>query len=265
MHVLDLISRKIKRRVKRVKQTYAWMMQNRLARKRILEECSPASAPIKDLCRYEAKYYSQHGEDGILLAIFAKIGSTNKYTVEFGVGTGKECNTRHLIQRKQWKGLWMTANDFPRRRWQEIQCEFITAENINELFEKYSVPREFDLLNIDIDGNDLWVWKKIESYRPRVVCIEYNGNVPCNEARSIAYDPTFNWAHTAYFGASLRALELLAVSKGYVLVGCDSSGTNAFFVDRPLAGHFVPQDLPALFRAPLPARSDPRTMIEVTF
>jgi hypothetical protein len=56
----------------------------------------------------------------------------------------------------------------------------------------------------------------------------------------VPYDPGFDRtvAHssTLYFGASLRALEVLAREKGYQLVGSNSAGTNAFFVRRDVLG-----------------------------
>jgi hypothetical protein len=42
-----------------------------------------------------------------------------------------------------------------------VQNEYITAENVNQIFDKYGVPHEFDLLTIDIDYNDYWVWKSL--------------------------------------------------------------------------------------------------------
>ena len=109
--------------------------------------------------------------------------------------------------------------------------EFVTADNINSLFTKYHVPFEFDLLSIDIDGNDLWVWNSIEPrWRPRVVVIEYNSSVGPSVCLTIPYDAAFYWDGTTYFGSSLQALSVLAELRGYTLVACDSRGVNAFFV-----------------------------------
>ena len=57
---------------------------------------------IDNLNLFEQKYYSQNGEDGIITAIFNKIGTTNKFCVEFGVEDGLECNTRYLIEKRGW-------------------------------------------------------------------------------------------------------------------------------------------------------------------
>lgn len=177
---------------------------------------------------YENRVYSQNGEDGVLSRIFSVIGDTNRYFVEFGTGAdGSERNTR-LLQQKGWTGLLMDqgadGNSF-------IRQEHITTENINGLFAKYLVPGEFDLLSIDVDGNDYWIWRALSArYRPRVVVIEYNAGIPPTESKSIVYDPDFKWQITDYFGASLAALAKLGKRKGYKLIYCESTGVNAFFV-----------------------------------
>lgn len=54
---------------------------------------------------YEKKIQSQNGEDGILEELFNRIGTTNKFFVEFGVEEGIECNTSYLSMYKNWGGL----------------------------------------------------------------------------------------------------------------------------------------------------------------
>ncbi|MDP6561567.1 MAG: hypothetical protein QF793_01440 [Candidatus Peribacteraceae bacterium] len=176
----------------------------------------------------ERREYAQNQEDGIINAIFTMIGTTNTFFVEFGVENGIECNTRYLSKHKGWKGLLMDGGfENPDLN---LQKEFITAENIEDLFAKYAVPKELDLLSIDIDGNDYWVWKAIERYSPRVVIMEYNACIPYSPAVTIPYDPSFSWDKTDYYGASLSALVKLGFEKGYTLVCTDRCGVNSFFV-----------------------------------
>lgn len=115
-----------------------------------------------------------------------------------------------------------------------IKREHITAENINSLFKKYTVPKNFDLLSIDIDGNDYWIWKAIDGYFPRVVAIEHNAYYPWFQSKTIKYEPNLKWDETDYYDATLLALTNLARKKGYTLVGCNSLGVNAFFVKDAL-------------------------------
>lgn len=203
---------------------------------------------IKNINFFDQKIYSQNGEDGILKIIFHKIGTTNKFCVEFGAGDGTQNNTRYLINKSSWDFLHMdcTDNNPP-----SVKKEFINAENINSLFQKYNVPREFDLLSIDIDSNDYWVWKAIEGYSPRVVVIEYNPNIPPTESKTIKYDPHAKWDGTSYFGASLLALVNLGKEKGYTLIGCDKNGINAFFIRNDLIeDHFIIRNINELYKPP---------------
>ena len=125
--------------------------------------------------QHERRIFSQNKEDGVLQYIFQNIGTTDKYFVEFGVESGKERNTRYLQTFRGWKGLLMDGGYENDRI--NLHKEFINSTNILSLFEKYEVPKEFDLLSVDIDSCDLWVWKKIATvHRPRVLVIEFNSN-----------------------------------------------------------------------------------------
>lgn len=200
---------------------------------------------IKNINAFERWVYSQNGEDGIIQAIFRQIGTTNRFFAEFGVEDGKQCSSR-LLKERGWSGLMMDASDNSPAS--GVKKEFITAENINRLFKKYRVPKEFDLLGIDLDGNDYWVWKAIR-HSPRVVVIEYNAGFAPDESRVIKYNQKFVWDKTHYFGASLLALAKLGREKGYTLVGCDNNGVNAFFVRSDLVkGNFKVNGIERLYR-----------------
>jgi hypothetical protein len=121
----------------------------------------------------------------------------------------------------------------------KIVQSFITADNVNDVFRQHGSTGEIDLLSIDIDGNDYWVWKAINSVNPRVVVIEYNAVFGWERAVTIPYDPNYMWSRAGFdlhrTGASLAALTSLGRMKGYSLVGCGAHGVNAFFVRDDLA------------------------------
>lgn len=226
---------------------------------------------LGDLSSYEKKVYSQNGEDGVIEAILKKIGTTNKYFVEYGVENGVECNTKYLLE-NGWSGLMMDGN--PGRNKFNIKREYITAENINSLLKKYHVPKEPDLISIDIDSNDYWVWKATKGYKPRVLIMEYNASVSVNESKTVNYDPRLLWQGTNYFGASLLALVKLNRKKGYSLVYCEKKGVNAFFIrDDIYKRHFKKRDISDIYRPPRYGRKidgvwrghpkDKRKMIDV--
>ena len=188
---------------------------------------------------YERKVFSQNGEDGILGEIFRRLGTDKPYFVEFGVEDGLECNTAYLSRRKEWDGLMIEGDPDKHQRLNDnyrafpgVRREhaFITRENIDDIFQRCGVPVEFDLLSIDIDGNDYWVWEALGAFRPRVVTIEFNGTRPPPERWVMAYNPTHRWNEDGYMGASLASLEGLGTRLGYALIGTDEKGVNAFFV-----------------------------------
>ena len=203
---------------------------------------------ISNINLFEKSIYSQNGEDGIIEYIFYKIKTTNKFYVEFGVEDGAESNTRYLRLRKDWKGLLMDGKN--KNKQINLRREFITAENIEKLFKKYNVPKNIDLLSIDIDFNDYYVWKAIKKYNPRLVIIEYNSSISPPESKVVKYNSKRTWDGTNYFGASLLALKKLGESKGYSLICCDNTGTNAFFLKRNLFKYFQARDYLKIFKKP---------------
>ena len=205
------------------------------------ELAKPRNSDPKRLLRYGFKTYSQNDEDGIIEEIFRRIGINNRRFVEFGVENGFQCNTAKLLI-EGWRGLWIEANSKMVVQMNEHFRPFIsdgrlklleslvTAENINSLFIKADLVGEIDILSIDIDYNDYWVWKAIEVIKPRVVVIEYNCSLRPPLSLVVPYEPTGIWKGGNYFGASLEALVRLGRAKGYRIVGCSFAGTNAFFV-----------------------------------
>lgn len=245
----------------RVLKKYYTIREQRLARK--YPDC---------LMNFEQRIYSQNGEDGIIREIFRRIGTTDKFFVEFGVQDGHECNTRHLLEDKGWSGVWMEGTPELAERARQvfgrfpitILQRFLTTENIIPAFEEAGVPREFDLLSIDVDGNDYWLWDVVgRHYSPRVVVIEYNSTFGSRRPWIMPYNPGYRHDGTAYAGASLEAFHRRGKELGYRLVGCEHIGVNAFFVrgdlvdskflgiDRPTSFHYVAPHCAAWFGNPV--------------
>lgn len=220
------------------------------------------------LQKVEARVLSQNGEDGILQYIYTKIGVTNRRFVDLGCNKIRRSNTGNLLINHGWSGLWIDAEKntgkvgklniplAPNRKIQvelrlrddiatleskreKIRCiqSFITVENVEQILLENGIS-DIDLLSIDLDGNDYWIWKAIQNVSPRVVVIEYNASIDPEWSVTVKYDPNFDRhkrESLMHYGASLSALTKLAKSKGYCLVGCDCSGVNAFFVRNDVA------------------------------
>jgi hypothetical protein len=190
------------------------------------------------LAPFGKKIYSQNDEDGIIQAIFEDIPPRSKFFVEFGIGpnwldheyaNGLEGNCV-LLREQGWNGLFMDGGNHPAHF--NIEKEFITPFNINSLLRKYNTPEDVDIVSIDVDGQDLWVWMALD-YRPTLVIIELNPNFRfLHESVTVGFDPKFRWDGTKYYGASLGALVNIGRDKGYKLVYANA--TNAFFVREDL-------------------------------
>jgi len=185
-----------------------------------------------ELSIFEQKIFSQNGEDGIttkLLELIYNGDNENKYYVEFGVGSGAECNTRILRDKYKWKGLQMDGRrEDPRIN---LRKEFITKENIVELLTKYIVPHNINVLSVDIDYNDFYCLKEIlKNYTCDILICEYNAAHLPTEDKIVMYDKNGRWDFSNYFGASLLSLTKLGEKYNYSLVYCDKKGINCFFV-----------------------------------
>jgi hypothetical protein len=195
----------------------------------------------RHLCRFEAQVYSQHGEDGILSEILGRIGETNRVFVEIGSGDGNENNTRYRLD-QGWSGFWFDADETNVRRSKSMAPDSrlrvvhanVTAENIAHLMVHHGVPVTFDLLSLDIDRNTSHIWRALGHLAPRVVVVEYNASIPRDDPWEIDYRADATWDGSLRFGASLRTLQALGESLGFILVACELSGSNAFFVRREL-------------------------------
>ncbi|RZK10059.1 MAG: hypothetical protein EOO43_20665 [Flavobacterium sp.] len=147
---------------------------------------------------------------------------------------------------KGWLGTWIEADKkcasavkgtFKKELEEEslkLVNKFVTAENVEDLFDEAKTPINLDVLSIDIDSNDFWVWKKIVKYKPKIVIIEYNAFIPCDVNWIMKYDKDKVWDSDTVFNSSLKSLKTLGDEKGYRLVACCLNGVNAFFVRKDL-------------------------------
>ena len=159
----------------------------------------------------------------LIASIFKKTGTTNKFAVEFGCHRQNKSSVCHHLIDEGWK-----VQSYGIEKGKGIiQC-FITAENVNEIFDKNGVPDKPDLMSIDIDGMDYWVWKAMK-VRPRVVIIEYNRRREKGVQPYFAFN-LWNKMEDSYYGASKNELIKLGKEKGYKLK--DFNSENLFFVKK---------------------------------
>ena len=220
---------------------------------------APLVRELRSACIYdniqeaEFKVFSQFGDDGIIqyLITHTEIPAAQQKFIEFGVENYRESNTRFLLMNNNWSGLIFDGsaeninsikNDPIYWKYDLTAVQsFIDRNNINDLIAANGFDGDIGILSIDVDGNDYWIWEKIEVVNPVIVIIEYNSLFGGTRAVAVPYDPLFscNKAHYSnlYWGSSLKALGQLAERKGYAFVGADSHGNNAYFVARNKLGN----------------------------
>jgi hypothetical protein len=213
----------------------------------------------------EVRVHSQNGEDGILAYLLDRIGPTTRDVVEFGIGDGTECCAANLVLTFGWSAHLLEANAdgaraavafYAQRAGGRVNVDHTAVEpdTVDALLSRH-VASVFDVLSLDIDGNDYWVLEALQAVRPRVIVVEYNASFGPERSVTIPYTRDFDrysvHASGFYHGASLTALARLGERKGYVLAGCDSRGTNAFLVDAEAAAGRVEAVSPAEAFAPL--------------
>ena len=100
--------------------------------------------------------------------VFRRIGTTSRRFIEFGVEDGLECNSTFLLM-QGWRGAWIegwaqgAARALERFASYPVQIvgRYVTVENADTLIAELANGEELDLLSIDIDSNDYWVWQAI--------------------------------------------------------------------------------------------------------
>lgn len=186
---------------------------------------------------------SQNGEDGILLALLEQAGARTRTFAEIGCGTNGG-NSGLLARELGWSGVMIDGSEanleeirlrFSEERVRAVQA-FVTRENIDSLLREHGLEGELDVLSIDIDGNDLWVWEAVSAVSPRIAVVEYNALFGPSRSVAVPYDADHSYAPGAsYYGASLTALARVSARKGYRLVAAEPRGTNGFFLRDDVA------------------------------
>jgi hypothetical protein len=201
-----------------------------------IDSKDPNSNSSNWLAKYASNTFSQFGEDGIIEKIFSLLPDVSKWCVEFGAWDGKHfSNTHLLLSHEGWSGvlieadpyrfkeLCQTYNDNKRVTCLNKMVSFDGENILDNILSHTSIPEDFDLLSIDIDGNDFHVWESLVDFRPKVVIIEFNNTIP----NRIEFVQEANYSVNQ--GCSLLSLYKLARNKGYELVAV--TDFNAFFVD----------------------------------
>jgi hypothetical protein len=214
----------------------------------------------EDISQAGFRCYSQFEEDGIILYVLSTIGMKTKKVVEICIGDGEECMATNLILNHGYQGFLFDGSehnvDHANRLFKSkkdclltppsIQAAWITKTNINDLLRNIGAQGEVDLLSLDIDGNDYYIWEAINEISPRLCVFETHNIVPGDLSITIPYEEDFNcWTKTGagqdFRSVSLLAMKKLSERKGYRLIGAHKHGFNVFFLRNDIAQDIFPE------------------------
>jgi hypothetical protein len=218
--------------------------------------------------------FSEFEEDGQLLYLLTLAGSTSRTVVEISSQDGRVCMASNLLVHHRWRGFlfdgdpvfvregqrFFTSHPATRSAPPVMRAEWFTRKNVNHVLASAGVPHDVDVLSLDIDGNDLYLWSAMEM-RPRILICEFNNAVPSDLALTIPYKPDFSFAalpadQAMFRSASLAAFVSVGRRKGYRLVGMNALGFNAIFLrDDVLAA-----EMPEIPAATLDANPEAETV-----
>jgi len=206
------------------------------------------------------KVYSQFDEDGILLYLFSLIGFTNRKVVEICCGHGAECNTANLIINHACYGLLFDGDEnniksainffnTNKSTWllpPICKHAWITKDNINSLIEEEGFNGNIDLLSLDIDGIDYYLWNSLKIISPRVFICECHNIIPDDMSVTIPYKEDFSHMskdnyHEEFFGVSPLAMIKISKEKGYRLIGSHKYGFNLIFMRNDIGNNYFPE------------------------
>ena len=218
----------------------------------ILSKKNTNKKKINNLSNVEFSSFSQWGDDGIIDWLIYNLKIKDKRFIEIGVQDYWESNTRFLLKKRNWDGLLidMSKKDIKNIKSQSIYWRYnllaknyyVTAENINKIISENNFDKKISLFSLDIDGNDYWILKNL-NVRPEIIVCEYNGLFGDINKITVPYKKTFNREKehysNLYFGCSIKSLTSLLKLKGYIFIGSNSSGNNAYFVKKAKFKHLI--------------------------
>lgn len=205
-----------------------------------------AGEPLPSIRDSGFRVFSQFDEDGVILYLLGAGGMGPRRFVDLGAGDGVYAsNCANLALNLGFDGLLVEADAAKaaharrfyerhpdtRERPPAVVQAFVTRENVDELIRGAGFEGEIDLLSIDVDGNDYWLWEALTSVSPRLVVVEAQTELGL-EDYVMPYEAGFDWRSAppgATIGASPAAFLRLAGELGYRLVGSNLYGFNLCF------------------------------------
>jgi hypothetical protein len=190
-----------------------------------------------------------------LQSLYSSISDPVGYIIDIGASTGVSTDPVYpFITDTTKRGLCIEGCDakietLRQNTHFDIHNGFVTPMNIVEIFEKYRVPKTFDILKIDIDGYDLDVIRAIlKVYRPKIIVAEFNEKIPPPVLFEVPYRESYEWDNSHCFGFSIASGKQVMDENEYTLVTIYELN-NIICVDSRCMVLDVDRDIFEIYRA----------------
>ena len=189
--------------------------------------------------------FSRFNEDQILAKYIAELLPTDHghTAVDIGAGDGVRWSNTCALFFRGWKGVGVEAAGKKFRKLKRAYRHYTgvfacnepaTPGHVASLLRSYGIEKDFEVLSLDIDGNDYWVLKAIlAEFRPRLIVAEINEKIPPPLRFITKYDPDFQLRHH-FYGFSIMSLADLCRQHEYAILELEYN--NAFLAPKKLAG-----------------------------
>ncbi len=188
---------------------------------------------------------SAAGEFAHLKHLVERLKIDGGYIVDIAASDGvtQSC-TLGFFSNFNWRGLAVEMDPekfanlaFVYARFEDVKlarCK-VTPGNIGALLQGNEVPRDFTLLNLDIDSYDLHVIAELlrADFRPTIISMEINEKIPPPLLFSVNFDESHYWKLDHFYGCSLSAAAVVVKPFGYDLESLEFN--NAIFVRKDVA------------------------------
>jgi hypothetical protein len=157
--------------------------------------------------------------------LYNKIKNPSYYIIDIGASSGVNTDpVYNFIIDSKYKGLCIEgdkikANELKTKTNFDIYNEYIYPHNIINIFSKFNVPNDIDILKIDIDGFDLEVLRNILNvYKPKIIIAEINEKIPPPILFEVIYKENYEWDFSHCFGFSIKSGEKVMNNYGYKII-----------------------------------------------
>jgi hypothetical protein len=194
--------------------------------------------------KYKRDDNTQYGEDGMIEELIKRMGFLGKIAVDIGASDGiKYSNTFNLVK-AGWEVYAIEGRENPHlpklsEKYPNLKYKFCyvsdedTDDNINKVLDDMGCPKEVDIMSLDIDSIEYWIWDVLE-INPKLMIVEIEPrNYPSKmiyhiRDQSITAEEKRDKLNPPQNLTGFGPMFKMSKKKGYTLIG--HTITNLFFL-----------------------------------